>query len=442
MPSPVFLAHFSDTHLGYEAYPKLSAAGNNQRGEDVVRAFTKIAKDIIDADPAIVIHSGDVADRPQVPIRYMLLVRKMFSDIAGLRPDGTRRQLVVIAGNHEQPRSHKEACFLELYRGIPGVHVVTNRYTQITFDDAGTPGGAAPELADVTVHGLPHDTLKDLAKTGGFDDVTPIPGRVNILTAHGVAGGSELFVRSLGREFAIPTDVLSRDWDYGALGHWHKQGPIALVSSGSSTADSEIGRVWYAGSSENMGFRDLRDNGTQRGWLAVTVTPGEVPAVERRNIAIRHMFRLPVLDVTGLAPEDIATALRDRIKAAEDDGSLSGAVAAQVVTGVTRDLWSLVDVTGVKKAAAAALHYEITVRFASAERDDDTSVLGGLGDLGTVLAERAAVVLTDSEREGAIALARDLLGDALAAGDPGNDTDEDDPETNSDDASTDEEQAA
>lgn len=76
------------------------------------------------------------------------------------------------------------------------------------------------------------------------------------------AGGSELFRRSMGREYAIATDVLSRDWDYVALGHWHKRGPVPLVSTGAAK-NCDTGRVWYAGSSENMGFGDLRDHRNQ-----------------------------------------------------------------------------------------------------------------------------------------------------------------------------------
>lgn len=411
---PFVVAHFSDTHLGYEAYSTLSVTGNNQRGEDTVRAFVNVCKEIIAADPPLVIHSGDVADRVQIPIRYMLLARRWFSELAGLRPDGTRRQLVVIAGNHELPRNHKDACFLELYRGLPGVHVVTTQYEQITFDEA---EGASDELAGVVVHCVPHDTLKDLARSESFDDVAPVAGKTNILTAHGVAGGSELYARSLGREFAIPTDVLGRDWDYGALGHWHKQGPIPLTATGATSSDTELGRIWYAGSTENMGFRDLRDNGTKRGWLEVTVTPGSTPVVSRHNVAIRAMFRLPVLDVSGLSPDEIATGLRARVHDAEVAGELNGAVVAQILTGVTRDVWSLVDIAGVKRSASGALHYEVTVRFAHAERSESGGV-AGLGDLAAILVARAAEILGDDERDDALNLARTLLGGALAAESP------------------------
>lgn len=399
------LGHLSDTHLGKEAFQARSASGNNQRGEDIVRAFTLACRDIIRNDPPLVIHSGDAFDRPHVPIRYMLQMGKMLRELAGMRPDGTRRQVVIISGNHDQPHSHKEACPLELYRGTPGLHVVTTRYEVVSFD--GAPGSASEGrddvLADVLVHALPHDILKSV----DFSEVQPVPTKTNIMTTHGVAGGSELFLQTLGREYAVPTDVLGRAWDYVALGHWHKQGPIALAAVGNN-AREDVGKVWYAGSTENMNFSDLKDNGQQRGWLHVTIQPGDLPKVERRNVPIRSMFRLPHLELSGKTPEEITEALKANLRAAE----IQGAVVGQIVEGVTREVWSLVDMAAVRAAATGALNYAPTVKYAAAarkERGEDTP----LGDLGQVLEEQTKNVLTPPERPAALELSKKLLGSAL-----------------------------
>lgn len=404
--SELHLAHLSDTHVGYEAYRVLSARGNNQRGEDVVRAMIACVDEIISADPPLVIHSGDVADRPGIPVRLILLLRQQFTRLAGLRPDGTRRQVVVISGNHDQPANRKEACYLELLRGIPGVHVVTNHYETVTFDGTGTSLGCDPDLGDVAVHALPHDVLK----TVDFAAVAPLEGHRNILTVHGVAGGSELYVRSLGREFAVPTDVLARDWSYVALGHWHLQGPVPLVATGGSRTNGEIGRVWYAGSTENMGFGDMLDNGERRGWLQVRLRSGELPDVTRRNVPIRTMFRLPHLDANGMSPEQIAAALSSNLKQA----TVTGAVVGQVVTGVTRELWSLVDLVSVRAHANGALHYEISVRYARPESRVG-SAAESLGGLGAVLEARAKELFIPELAEPALRMARTLLGSALTA---------------------------
>jgi len=434
------LAHLSDTHIGYEAYSALSASGENQRAVDFARAFVNVCDEIIAQDPPLVIHSGDMADRTVIPVRLMLLIRQQVERLAGLRPDGTRRQVVIVAGNHELPRNRREACFLELFRGLPGVQVATRGYEQIVFDGSGSTAGCDPLLGSAVVHALPHDALK----TADFDQVRPLDGKVNIISSHGVAGGSELYVRSLGREFAIPTDVLARNWEYGALGHWHKQGPVPIAATGAKTraaikksnsdqavpssqahscgqpdpravagvdyldvdSDAESGRIWYAGSTENCGFGDLKDNGSRRGWLDVTVQLGEEPKVRRRYVPIRMMFRLPHLDATGMTPDQITDALLERVRAAET----AGAVVAQIVDGVGRDVWSLVDTKRVRAAASSALNYEITLRPVARREVGSSGEHRGLADATEVLTERALELILDVEqRDRALKLAGEFL---------------------------------
>lgn len=426
LPAELSVAHVSDTHIGYEAYRAVSAAGENQRSVDVARAFMQAGEDIAAWDPPLVIHSGDIAERPQIPVRLMLLVRKWLTDLAALRPDGSRRQVVVIAGNHDLPAQRREACFLELFANIPGVHIVTDRVKTVTFDGAGQPGGAATELADVHVHAIPHDCLKDLGTDGGFDDITPDDHKVNILVGHGVAGGSTLYRRVLGREYAIPTELLGRNWDYVALGHWHRPGPV-----GTTGKKVETSRVWYAGSTENMGFGDVLDNTGGRGWLKVSVRPGAVPAIERSLVHNRTMFRLPVLEGAGLSPEQIEAELLARVRDEDAAGNLDGSVVGQVVTGVPREVWALVDLTRVRDAAAHTLHYEVTVKPVKREADDEASQ-SGPRDLSTTLEEVIKETLGKEppERRKAVSdFAGRLLGEHLAR--PADDTSgtEDNPES-------------
>lgn len=406
------IAHISDTHLGYEAYRTVSAGGENQRSVDVARAFTSCVKDIREWDPPLVVHSGDLAEKPHISIRLMLLARRQIADLAEVRKDGSRRQVVIIAGNHDLPANRREACWIELLRDVPGVHVVCDKYTVVRFADI---EGASEELRDVEVHCLPHDVLKDMAVDQRFDEVQPTPGKTNILTAHGVAGGSGLYKRVMGREFTVPTDVLVREWAYGALGHWHRQGPVNVAGA--------QGRCWYAGSSENMGFGDLLDNGEERGYLRIEVSPGEAPKITPRNLPIRSMFRLPVVDGSGKTPQEIETALMSGIEKARAEGRLGGAIVGQNVTGVTREVWALVDWQKARGVAmASAMQYEISVMPVNRVSEEDengtekvqTRQNRSLADVMTVVRERAEKVLQKSEREGAVKVCESVLEKHLA----------------------------
>lgn len=353
---PYRLAHFSDTHLGYSAYRAQTPIGANVRSADIGTAFINVCKHIIDWDPSLVIHSGDLGERPQLPVRDLLVARRWLARLAALRPDGTRRQVVIISGNHDQPANRHSECFLELYADLPGVHVVTEAATEIDF---GTQNNAEipPELTNTVVTAVPHDQLKTLATENEFDTITPTPGKVSILVAHGVAGGSKLFHRTIGREYAIPTEVLTQPWDYVALGHWHKQGPVSFATSTTGTPSA----IWYAGSTENMGFGDLREEGAGRGYLKVTIQPGSSPQVEPQNLPTRPMFRLPVIDATDLDPQTITTMLVDRLKDARAGfDNTQKPVVAQIVKNVAREVWGLVHMPAVRQETSWCLHYEVT----------------------------------------------------------------------------------
>lgn len=392
----VRLAHFSDTHLGYQAYSATAVSGFNQRAVDIVAAFVNNIRDIIESDPPLVIHSGDVADKSRVDVAFLITMQKWFSEITKIRPDGTRRQLVIISGNHDQPRDLLEPCFLELFsQNMPGVHVVTSEFKQLGWDDFVDPDEA---LRDVVVSCLPHNQLRVV----DFDVVSPVAGKINILTSHGVAGGSSLYMQSLGREYPVPTDVLARDWDYVALGHWHKPGPIMLTPGATGS------KVWYAGSTENMGYGDARVEGEGRGWLDVNVVPGKLPEVTRKLIRIREMIRLGVVDAKQKDHKDIVNECVDRIRAAD----ISGSIVSQTIVNVDKDIWPLVDTQTIRKAASAAMHYEIVPQFEVSEAISQTTAKSGaLLDINTLLSKVIEDIVDDVPAKDVLAASINILED-------------------------------
>ncbi|WP_202638916.1 metallophosphoesterase family protein [Bailinhaonella thermotolerans] len=415
MTHPLTLAHLSDTHLGQEAYHAVAANGLNARATDIVKAFHQIATHIAASpDIPLALHSGDVGERPSIPVRYMLAARTEFARMAAPLDAGSpyRRQVVVIAGNHDQPRSPKEPCWLELLSTVPGVHVVTGRYTTVAFEEEVAAGRAHPSLADVVVHALPHDELKLV----DFDEVRPVAGKTNILMSHGVAVGSELFLRAQGREYPIPSDLLLREWDYVALGHYHKQGPVYL------NGKARTSKIWYAGSPEHIDFGDVLDGGG-KGYLRVGLEPGGAPRVQPVDLPIRPMYRLPVLDAAGMSPERIGQALAERVRQAGAEGKpVHGAVIQQVVINVKQDLWALVDRGQARRAAGAALHYDVVPRFEKPGRRDagDDPATGDAGAGGaTPLAHmtralrEASAEIEEDIRPRALDMAGNLLADAL-----------------------------
>ena len=414
----VRVAHVSDTHIGYEAFRRLTSSGENQRGHDVIAAFHRAVADIVAWDPPLVVHSGDVAEKPVIPMRHMRQIRNELAALASIRPDGSRRQVVVIAGNHDAPAHRREPCFLELFADvIPGLHIVTDRMKVIEFSD----GPDVPaELANVAVTAIPHDTLKDLEQNAMFDTVAPVDNKVNVLVAHGVAGGSTLYHRTIGREYHIPTEVLGRNWDYVALGHWHRQGPISLTEARKNTTESHI---WYAGSTENMGYGDLLDNTRSRGWLKVGVQHGQLPQVETSQVPNRPMFRLPVIECSGKTPEELTAELTENADKARKSGKIAQAVVEQIVKDVPADIWNLVDTNKARQLMEPTLNFNIRVdrrRVDATETSEENAAeeeglekVNGFDRLrGLVVSDIAPDVLkdcSDEVAEAAVALILDTL---------------------------------
>jgi hypothetical protein len=118
------------------------------------------------------------------------------------------------------------------------------------------------------------------------------------------------------------------------------------------------------------------------------------------------MFRLPVVDGAGRTSDELCDQLIEHLRAAPIDG----AVVGQVVTGVSRDLWSLVDVARVKAAAGASLHYEITVKYPSAGDAGMSAERGSVEAFADLIAQAVAAKVPEDYRAAVVERARSLVG--------------------------------
>ena len=188
MTTSIVCAHISDTHLGLRQFEARDALGRNQRSQDILVAYRNCIDDIVRSDPPLIIHSGDVFESPVVNTSLQKLFQVSLEALS-TRADGSRRVTVVISGNHDQPANVREPAAIELNAPIAGVPIVSATYATI---DCGAVSGADPSLANTLVHAIPHDQLRVI----DWDDVVPVEGKINILTTHGVVGGSDLYKRT------------------------------------------------------------------------------------------------------------------------------------------------------------------------------------------------------------------------------------------------------
>ncbi|MGH7690753.1 MAG: metallophosphoesterase family protein, partial [Gemmatimonadaceae bacterium] len=106
------VVHLSDLHLGYRQYQRVTSLGANQREADVALTLTRTIDRVIALRPDLVVVAGDVfhAVRPTNPA--ILHAFHQFNRLTSAL-DGA--PVIIVAGNHDLPRSSETGCILRLF---------------------------------------------------------------------------------------------------------------------------------------------------------------------------------------------------------------------------------------------------------------------------------------------------------------------------------------
>ncbi len=331
------IAHVADPHLGFRQYHRLTPRGANQREADVATAFTRVIDGVIAAAPDAVIVAGDLFHAVRPTNSAILVAYREFARLMAALP-GT--PVIVIAGNHDTPRSTDTVSIFGLLHEM-GVRVAHDVPRRIDLPDL-----------DLSVLAVPHQALF----------VQPRPAlepagaaRHQVLVLHGETPGLFGVDRSMaeaGGAYLTTDDLTRGNWSYVALGHYHVQHEVR-------------DRVWYAGALDYVSpnpwgeLREERQRGIRgKGWLLVDVDAG---TVERQFIdAPRRVLDLDAVDAADLAAGEL-----DRILAGIVDGipgGLDDAVVRQVVYNVPRTMARDLDHATIRGWKARALHFQLDLR--------------------------------------------------------------------------------
>ena len=125
------LVHLSDLHLGYRQYQRLTPGGINQREADVAAIVRAAIDASIELAPDVVLIAGDVFHtvRPTNPA-----ILHAFVQFARLCARCRIPTIVMIAGNHDTPRSTETGGILRLFAPL-GIHVVDREARRLSFPD-------------------------------------------------------------------------------------------------------------------------------------------------------------------------------------------------------------------------------------------------------------------------------------------------------------------
>ena len=378
------IAHLADAHLGFRQFQRLDADGVNRREQDVALAFRHAVGQVIASKPDAIVVAGDLFHTVRPTNRAII---EAFTQLSRLRHELPGAPVVLIAGNHDTPRSLEAGSILKLMASL-GVDVVDDEPRTLRFP-----------LLDLTVHAVPHAALLRPRPDGGFRPESR--SRHNVLVTHPEVAGLFPEVMDYGGARVEAADLRSAEWSYVALGHYHVVTEVAP-------------RVWYAGSLEYTSpnlwgeVREEERQGLSKGWLLADLEAGTV-----ERVALppgRRILDLPRIDAAALTAADVDLAIAERVAAVP--GGIADAVVRLVVENVPRSMGHALDHAALRAHKAAALHFQLDLR--RPEPLARTVGVGGPGrrqllpDLvGDYLARRP--LDADLERERFVALGREAV---------------------------------
>jgi exonuclease SbcD len=333
----VKLAHIADPHLGIRQYHRQTPAGINQREADIAHAFRIAVEGVIEARPDAVVVAGDLFHSVRPTNAAIVFAFRQFQRLREALPEAP---IVLIAGNHDTPRSTETGSILRLFEEL-GVDVATDEARRLVY----------PAL-DLSVLAVPHQALVGGARPSLRPDG---PERHRVLVLHGEVEGVFPFDRSAaeyGGALLGLQELAPAEWSYVALGHYHVQHEVAP-------------RVWYAGSLEYVSpnvwgeLIDEADHGLSgKGWLLADL---ERNTVERREVPLaRAILDLEPVEAEGLAATAVSALIAERVRAVP--GGVEDRIVRLRVWNIPRHVARELDHAGIRALKSAALHFQLDLR--------------------------------------------------------------------------------
>jgi len=317
------ILHVSDTHLGYSAYRKATEDGINQREMDIYSAFEQFVDFAIKTKPDLIIHAGDLFDSVRPNNRAITFAIKQF-----VRLSKKKIPVVIIAGNHEHPKLRETGHIFQIFDHIENICPVYNaKYEKIEF-----------EKEKILIHAIPQcnskkefdEELKKLKPIKDFD--------YNIFVTHGAIIGIKEFSMNEFNELIISKNALKKDFDYIALGHYHKYTKIAE-------------NVFYSGAIESLSFSDANE---KKGFIEL-----ELSKVKLKHnfieITTRPMVDTKPIECSDLKLDEIMKKIKQTIKEINPEEKTFRITLDDIPSTVYRGI----DFNEIKKLGRNAIHYEI-----------------------------------------------------------------------------------
>lgn len=359
------IAHLADLHLGFRQYHRQNANGINQREADVANAFRAAVDGVIAAAPDCVIVAGDLFHSVRPTNAAIVFAFRQFQRLREALP---RTPVVVVAGNHDTPRSSETGSILQLLTEI-GVDVAADGPRRLVYPEG-----------NLSVLAVPHRSLMESPRPSLRPEGEEL---FQVLVLHGEVEGIFPADRSsteYGGARLTSDDYTTEGWTYVALGHYHVQTQVTP-------------RVWYAGSleyvssnpwgelAEESARRKAGQGGGAKGWLLVDLRTGQV---QPQAIPLaRRVFDLPAIDATGLSGGEVDRLIAERVEGIT--GGIGDQVVRLVVRNIPRHVGRELDHAKLREYRAQALHFQLDLRRPESSRESGVGAPGRRATLGEIV---------------------------------------------------------
>jgi hypothetical protein len=331
------IAHLADLHLGFRQFDRQTAKGGNQREADVALAFARAVDDLLEQHPQLIVVAGDIfhSVRPTNPAILFL-----FQQLQRLRVALPDTPVVLVAGDHDTPRTSETGSILKLYEAV-GAEVVIDAPRRLVF----------PKL-DCAVLAVPHQALMSAERPA----LRPERGgpTINVLVTHGQFSslGEARGTMDYGGAPLSLDDLAPPAWDYIALGHYHVTHAVADNARYAGSLEYLPPNPW--GQMEDQAERGVKG----KGYLLVEL-PG-LRVTERYVTPARQHVALEPIHAAGLTAKQVDEQIAAAVKRAKPP--IDHNVARLVVWDVARATAHDLDHQAIRGYKARALHFQLDIR--------------------------------------------------------------------------------
>jgi exonuclease SbcD len=354
----------------------------------VARSFRHALDKTIELSPEVVLIAGDVFHQVRPNNTAIVYAHSQFSRLRAELPGA---EIVMIAGNHDTPRSTDTGSILRLFESLR-IHVVDAEPQALEF----------PEL-DLTILSIAKNQYpRPLLKPSGAS-------RFNVLLLHGSVEGE---YGGFGGPPAIVTEEIPEEdlhiaeWDYVALGHYHVY-----------KSPTRRPNVYYSGATDYTSSNVWGEKAEER-ELGVAGKG----IIERDLASGRHVFHpLPAsrefvdlrpISAKGMTTEELNEAIVESVESTP--GGIDDKVVRQAVYDVPRHVARQLDHKRLREFRRRALHFQLDTHRPETIRRIAGGAPGRRASLDELVRDklRERQIPADVDREALVTLGVKYLKDA------------------------------